>query len=258
MFFKSIIFRLFIFTLLFTFVFFVIRTLNILPPLQLHQNIDSIPWLFSAVSLIFSIISGFVIQSKWHTWDALIDATHGELNALRQLHILAHHFPKNTQTAIKHNISDYLQSMIKESKINTDLDIRSERVETAIYQLEETVFDIDYKQHPNIGAMTFDLVRKCMDYREKRLQNVAHKLPQGVKIFVISTTFFMIFSSLFIGVESIIYDYVFTLMIALLSYGIYLLIDDLDHPYRPGQWHLKIDDYENLLEEIKEDKIVIF
>ena len=234
----------------------IVHFLQILPLTQLHKNIDSIPWLFSAVSLMFSIISGFVIQSKWHTWDELIDATHGELSSFRQLYILSHHFPKKIQETIKRQICEYLSIMIDESKRNTDLNIRSETVEAAMYRLEETVVDIDYSEHPNMGEMAFDLVRKCMDYREKRLQNVAHTLPFGVKAFVQVATFFMIFCSLFIGVTTPVYYYLFTLIIALLSYGIYLLIDDLDHPYRPGQWHLKIDDYVSLLDEIKTDTII--
>lgn len=253
---QSIRIRLIVFSLSFSIIIFLVRFGNILSLISLHNNIDSIPWLFSAISIIFSIISGFVIQAKWHTWDELIDATHGELTSFRQLHILSHHFPKPTQEAIKKHICQYLSIMIEESKVTQDLNIRSHRVETAIYQLEETVFDINYAQHPNIGEMAFDLVRKCMDYRERRLQNVAHKLPLGVKAFVITATSFMIFSSLFIGVESFVYYYIFTMAIALLAYGIYLLIDDLDHPYRPGPWHLKIDDYAELLEEVQKDIIV--
>jgi len=50
------------------------------------------------------------------------------------------------------------------------------------------------------------------------------------------------------------YDYLFTSIIALLAYGIYLLIDDLDNPYRPGQWHLSMKVYKNVLQEIKNDE----
>ncbi len=248
--------RVSIFIILFTAIFLLVRYFHLLPHAP-YQNFVSIPWLFSAISLIFSIISGFVIQSKWQTWDQLIDATHGELSSFRQLHILSHHFPKNIQKRIKENICAYLSLMVKESLDTKDLNIRSEKIEASIYQLEETIFEINYMQHPNTGVMAFDLVRKCMDYREKRLQNIAHRLPLGVKAFVMVATFCIIFSSLFIGeINSLIYDYLFTLIIGILAFGIYALIDDLDNPYRPGQWHLKIDDYKKLLEEIKKDTII--
>lgn len=253
---QSITFRLIIFIILFTILFFSIRYFNLLPPVSLFNNIDSIPSLFSGIVLIFSIISAFVIEMKWQTWDHLIDATHGELHSFRQLHILSHHFPKSVRDKIKLHICEYLSLVIEASKINPDLHVRSEQIDIAMYQLEETVLDIDYSQHPAIGNMTFNLMRDCMDYREKRLQVVTHQLPLGVKVFVISATFFTILSSLFVGVNILIYDYMFTLIIALLSFGIYLLIDDLDHPYRPGPWHLKIDDYKHLLEELKSDTTI--
>ncbi|HEX8965090.1 MAG TPA: hypothetical protein VF820_01505, partial [Patescibacteria group bacterium] len=76
---RLILIRLVIFLLIFNICFFVIRYFNLLPSVKLIENNASLPWLFSAIGLIFSIISGFVIQSKWGTWNELIDATHGEL-----------------------------------------------------------------------------------------------------------------------------------------------------------------------------------
>lgn len=251
---RLILIRLVIFLLIFNICFFVIRYFNLLPSVKLIENNASLPWLFSAIGLIFSIISGFVIQSKWGTWNELIDATHGELNTLRQLHILSHHFPQKIGEKIRNKISAYLNLIIYESEKNINLNQRSEDIDKALFELEESVFNIDYTEHPNIGVMSFDLIRKCTEYREKRLQNILHRLPLGVKIFIIFATTATIFSSLFIGVASLAYDYLFTSIIALLAYGIYLLIDDLDHPYRPGQWHLSIDGYKKVLKEIEEDK----
>lgn len=239
---------------LFNLLFFCIRFFNLLPPVKLIENNASLPWLFSAIELIFSIISGFIIQSKWSTWNALIDATHEELSSLRELHILSHHFSINIHNKITEKICNYLTLIIQESEKNMTLDERSEKVDRAIFDLEESIFGIDYSQHPNIGAMSFDLMRKVMEYREKRLQNILHSLPLGVKVFIIFATITSIFTSLFIGVASIAYDYLFTSIIALLTYGIYLLIDDLDHPYRPGQWHLSMKGYKRVLQEIKNDQ----
>jgi len=240
--------KLCVFLFVFTFVFFLIRYLNLQP----KQNSSYIPWLFSAISLIFSIISGFVIQSKWQTWNELIDATHGETSSLKQLHMLASHFPKNIQQTIRNDIRTYLMLIINESFLNNRSTKRSDEVERSIYALEETVLDIDYAEHPNIGSLAFDLIRKCIEYREKRLQNLSHKLPIGVKLFTIIATIAVVVSSLFIGEDIRLYDYFFTLSVSLLSFGVYLLIDDLDNPYRPGQWHLKNDEYVLLLEEVDE------
>ncbi len=249
---NKIILKLFIFVGVFSLIFFGVRNFNIIHPMGLSNEQDSTPSLFSAISLIFSIISGFVIQSKWQTWNGLIDATRGELSSFRQLSIMAHHFPKKVGITIHQQIGSYLELVIDESDKQLDLGKRSEEVDDALYDLEDTLFNAR-KKYPESGLMGFDILARCMTYRERRLQNSAHKLPLGVRIFVVSATIAVIVASLFIGVKTIAYDYGLTLMIGLLSYGIYLLIDDLDHPYRPGDWHLKADEYRELLLEIRKD-----
>lgn len=224
-----------------------------LPSPKLIQNNSSLPWLFSTIGLIFSIISGFIIQSKWNTWNELLDATHGEITSLKHLYSLSRLFPKKQQDVVKNRIGTYLSLIIEESENNMSLGQRSEQVDDAIITLEETIFAIDYTKEPEMGTMAVNLMQSVMTYREKRLQNFEHQLPIGVRVFLIATTFSTIFTSLFIAVTSVAYDYLFTSLIALLAFGIYLLIDDLDHPYRPGQWHLSSKDYKKLLSKIKNE-----
>ena len=49
------------------------------------EDIGGIPWLYSAVCLIFSILAGFLIQSQWGHWNTLIGAVKGEVSTLHQL-----------------------------------------------------------------------------------------------------------------------------------------------------------------------------
>ena len=238
-----------VFVIVFTGVFFAFRYSG-LPSTGTSTTAINLPWLFSAISLIFSIVSGFIIQSKWQTWNELIDAAHGEVSALKQLHMLATHFPMDIQKSVRTDILTYLDLIVDETS-GRKRSSRSEEVERAIYKLEENILDIDYSQHPNIGSLAFDLVTKCLEYREKRLQSVAHKLPRGVRYFMFFATCSIIFTSLFVNIDVMLYDYVFTLLIALLSFGVYLLIDDLDHPYRPGQWQLTKSEYQLMHREVQ-------
>jgi hypothetical protein len=61
----------------------------------------------------------------------------------------------------------------------------------------------------------------------------------------------LIFLSLFIGVKNLWLDYIFTLSIGVLAYTIYIVIDDLDNPFRPGAWHLTPQDCKMLIDDIK-------
>lgn len=250
---NNIYLKIVIFIFCFTLMYFGLHAFHIIP---LREGVDvqnNLPWLFSVIGIIFSIISGFIIQSKWQTWNELIDATHGEISTLKQLYMLSNHFSFSVQKMIRKDIIHYLESIISEATIGQSEEGRSEKVENAIYKLEETVLDIDYSQHPNIGSLAFDLVRKSLEFREKRLQNATHTLPPGVRLYIISATFSIIFASFFIYISNFYLDVTFTLMIGFLAYGLYILIDDLDHPYRPGHWQLTKDEYVTLLKVIEKN-----
>ena len=250
MYLRLIYFKIIIFILLFSAVFFEIHIYNLLPTRKLSENLDSIPWLFSAIALIFSILSGFIIQSKWNTWNALIDASQGELTMLRRLHIIAHHFPPASKEQIRQGISSYLEQIIKESTSDYDRGIRSTSVDEKAVKLEDILFVI-LQKYPESGTIALNYFVRSMEYREKRLQNGALHLPRALRYFFIFSTSCIILSSLFIGVGSLLYYYLFTLIIGLLSFGIYLLVDDLDHPYHEGNWHLSTKGYEELYHVVK-------
>ena len=60
----------------------------------------------------------------------------------------------------------------------------------------------------------------------------------------------LILLSLFIAVNNISLDYLFTASIGLLAFTLLLVVDDLDNPFRPGAWHLTTEGYEKLLGEL--------
>jgi hypothetical protein len=56
---------------------------------------------------------------------------------------------------------------------------------------------------------------------------------------------------LFIGIKDVWLDYTYTIGLSLMAYIIYIVIDDLDNPLIPGNWHLTTEDYESLLKRIE-------
>ena len=89
--------------------------------------------------------------------------------------------------------------------------------------------------------------------RNRRFDQSENRIPHILKNTLIFTDVLVIVLSLFIGVKNPIVDYVFTVSIGVLAYTIYIVIDDLDNPFRPGSWHLTPHDYRILLDKIKSD-----
>jgi hypothetical protein len=61
----------------------------------------------------------------------------------------------------------------------------------------------------------------------------------------------VIFLSLFIAVENIYLDYIFTMSIALLGFLVFTVIEDLNQPFRPGSWHITNKEYRILLKRVE-------
>ncbi len=249
---RSIIIKIVVFIIAFSVLFWYIRVNQGLSDYHLEQDLRSIPYLFSAGNLIFSIISGSIFWIQWGKWDRLNDVNHGEINMLRQLYILAHHFPRDEMNDIRFRIYYYVKTYIEASdgKSLRLLETRSQNVDDALVKIEDSMFGVS-KKHPDVGPMAFGFLTRAMEYREQKIHLSNQQLPLGVRVFVMFATFSVIFGSLFVPFNSILYNYYFTLVDALLAFGVFLIIEDFDHPYRPGNFVLNVNLYKILMEEIR-------
>lgn len=250
---RSVIIKIVLFITCFTVLFWFVRLYNIIPQDKLNEDIKSIPTLFGVGNFLFSIISGFIIQAQWRKWDILMDATRGEVSTLRQLYVVAHHFPTKERNDIRYHIYKYLDTYVK---VNTnssgkDLMFRSQKIDEALIRVEDTMFDVSTK-YPDIGTLAFTYLTRAMEYREIKLQSSTHRLPVPIKIFLFFATASVIVGTLFLPFTDLMLNYYFTLVVGLLAYGIILIVDDFDHPFRPGIYYLSVDAYRNLRNEIKD------
>jgi len=249
---RAVVIKLIIFVAAFSVVFWTVRLTNILPQSRLDQDMRSIPTLFGVGNFLFSILSGFVIQVQWRKWDILMDATRGEVSTLRQLYIVAHHYPVKERNDIRYHIYRYLDTYVK---VNTnskgkDMAFRSKKIDEALIRVEDTMFSSS-KRYPDIGTLAFTYLTRAMEYREIKLQSSAHRLPMPIRVFLLFATGSVIIGSLFMPFVNLMFNYYFTLVVASMAYGIILIVDDFDHPFRPGIYFLSVDAYKQLRNEIR-------
>lgn len=249
---RSIILKIILFVVIFSSVFWYIRINNILPDYQLEADRFAIPALFGAGNMIFSIVSAFIIQAQWTKWDRLIEANRGEVNMLRQLFILVHHFPKAEMNEIRFQIRQYIKTYIEASSVKDYkvLTTRSKRVDNALIRIDDSVFNAT-KRYPDVGQLVIGYLTSAMEYREKKIQLTNQRLPWGIKLYVQGATYSVIIGSLFVPFNYMGYNFYFTLVVAMLAFGVLIIIDDFDHPYRPGSFVLTVRLYKVLLDEIE-------
>ena len=116
-----------------------------------------------------------------------------------------------------------------------------------------TICDAVYgmPDHPRLKSTVDSVLANTISNRSSRLLYSSPSTPGVLKDTLGFAAALVIVLSLFIGVRSIWLDYVFTMSIALLAYVVYLVVDDLDNPLRPGLWQITPHDYQELLRRLE-------
>jgi len=217
----------------------------------LKANIDSIPWLYSTIGLIFGIISAFIIQKEWQQWNDLVDSVKGENNALYELWLWSGQYP---ESQIRPLIKKYLSIIINEGWKRTESGEVSEELDEVIKSIHEGILEI-IKRHPDMSSVLFTLLSNISSYRERRIRFGSSHMPRILlSTFKLATSLMIVLCPL-IAVKDYELHFLFSASIAVLSYTIYVVARDMDQPLKPGGWHLTTIDYRKLLTKLEKEKI---
>ena len=239
------------FIVAFIWLFAMMRFSGIIPEEILKENKENIVWLYSSIGLIFGMVSAFVIQSQWAKWDKLDNSARGEVDGLREMILLSKRFPQKTGDRIRSAVETYLNCLInKEGWKQMDKGERTADVESAIETLQNEIF-MATDEVPKLTDITFRTFTVILEHKNKRLHLSAGHLPYILNITITFSTFLFIALSMLIYVPNGVLDFIFKFGVAFMSFLVYIVIFDLDHPYKPGSWHLTKDDYKKLLDEIQ-------
>jgi hypothetical protein len=100
-------------------------------------------------------------------------------------------------------------------------------------------------------SITFALFSRIMESRSKRLLYSSAHVPDLLNQTMRFGAFLLIGLSMFIGVTNVWLAYLFTISIACLAYSVFVVLNDLNQPLEPGDWHITTKDYEELLARIE-------
>jgi hypothetical protein len=212
-------------------------------------DLGGVPWLYSVMGIMFSILAAFVIQNEWQYWTFLMTSVKEETSALEQLWLWSHHFPQDVKTVIRQAIHEYLTLTVQGGLEKGAWEAAHDPVEPVLGSLRDTIFGL--ADRPELLVTTFSMFGEIVKHHRNRLYYSARHMPELLRGTLIFADSLIIVLALFIGVKNIWLDYAFTVGIALLAYLIYLVADDLDHPLQPGIWHLTPAHYQRLLKKIQ-------
>jgi hypothetical protein len=95
--------KLFLFVIFFSSIFWIFRTIDRGKILFVNlSELSGLPWLYSSIGLIFSILAAFTIQKEWEHWNELVEAINGEVNGLGELLLRCLHVPDCADNIVDH------------------------------------------------------------------------------------------------------------------------------------------------------------
>jgi hypothetical protein len=241
-------FKLLFFLIFYSLFFYFLRNSDYYDYRLLKANIDSIPWLYAAISQIFGIISAFIIQKEWQQWDELVDAVKGENNALYEMWLWSSNF--QTDYPIRPLIKQYLSIVIREGWAKTEDGEVSQELDKVIKSLHEGMAAIA-RSHPAMSSAVFNLLSNLGTYREKRIRFGSSHMPKILLSTFRFATCLMIFLCPLIAIKEYELHFLFSVSISVLAYTIYIVTRDMDQPLKPGGWHLTTADYQKLLDKLE-------
>ncbi|PIY69158.1 hypothetical protein COY90_02115 [Candidatus Roizmanbacteria bacterium CG_4_10_14_0_8_um_filter_39_9] len=215
----------------------------------LINDVNGAGWLYSALAAIFGVLAAFTIQSQSTKWDNLTQSIKNEVSGLRRLLWLSTHGDAIRKKNIQSAVRIYLACVTKTEWKKIDMGERSPELEKSIQNLQEQVYQLG-KYSPHLLQSIMIIMERIVESREERMFHSAKRTPFLLKGTIYMGAFIMIFLSYFIGIRNVWLDYLFTGSIALLIILIISVIDDFEHPYRPGAWHVTQREYSDLLSEI--------
>ena len=244
----SLIKKLIPFLIVFSLIFYFVRTNDQYSTRILVADLGGVPWLYASVSTIFGVLAAFAIQKEWDAWNALSEAVNGEADSLEKLYLWSDHFPEKIKVPFHENIKKYTALVIS-TWHSTERGKKTAEVDEALGALNDDIYRI-FTEAPELMPTSFALFSNVMKYRSYRIQDSARHMPRILKNTLQFAAFLLIFLSMFIGIKNIWLAFLFTASIASLAFSIFTVLIDLDNPLKPGSWHITTKAYDDLLKRI--------
>jgi hypothetical protein len=242
------------------------RTLIFLVPFSLafwyiHEQFESViarstqnglAGFYSVDGVIFGLIVAFVIQREWEVWTSLSESVRTEIDTIREMWEWSSYAEGGLCEEAHRHLEGYLRLIISEWD-RGEKGKRSPKVDAELSGLRNMLTKMSLSMG-SLGEQLQSAFADLIRARNQRLNFSNEHMPGILKRITVFADVLLILLSLFIAVNNLYLDYLFTVSIGLLAFNLILVVDDLDNPFRPGAWHLTTEGYEALLKELAPER----
>lgn len=219
---------------------FIVRTF-----LSDYINVSLQVWelFYSVYGVIYAIVIGFILAELLTRFHRLMTCISNELNAVEDIRDFLVYVDKNEKTKLEINkallryvtvVVDCEWELMKTCHSSFDSDTSAE-----LYQLMEAVENIK-KYDDSDGVALAAIIGKISDvttFRTERFERSRQRLSLPLHILIVFMSFILVSGFVMMNIPSL-WVHTFVIFSVVTSvYLLYLVIDDLNHPYE-GVWNI--------------------
>jgi Protein of unknown function (DUF4239) len=240
--------KFFLFFVTFICLFFTIRLQGEEIYKAAHKDLGGIGWLFSTIGLMFSILSGFLIQHLWDKWERIQKVVLEEIHSLDHL-ILFSTVSDDMRERTKGVVNRYIQHVINHEWSS----------ETKLLETNESILELRSLNREFIASSVTQqdknsytkLINALLYTRERRILLATRRMPSIIRHTFLLSAVLVSTLSLLVAIENIALDLIFTLSISSLVCAMFLIVDDMDNILSPGAWHVSSKLYKEFLKKVE-------
>lgn len=210
----------------------------------LKRHNDVTGFASSLVGIIYAVLLAFVVIVVWQEFDAATSVSQQEASAVGDLYHLAYGLPPAQQSKLQHDLARYINLMINDEWPLMQYGLSSAKTERAGHVILHDVMDIQPRTpaQGTVFATALQMVQTFFDARRQRLSENVTAVPPILWFTLIVGAIFTIGFTFFFGMDNGKIQLTMTAIIAALIALMFVLIIELDFPFRggtrigPGDW----------------------
>ncbi|MBV8364602.1 MAG: DUF4239 domain-containing protein [Candidatus Eremiobacteraeota bacterium] len=207
---------------------------RIAPHEVLKRHNDVAGFVSSLIGVIYAVLLAFVVVVVWQEYDNAVSVAQQEASAVGDLYHLGYGFPPALQSRLHHDLARYINLMITDEWPLMQYGLASSKTERVGHQILHDVMDFK-PAGPGQGgvqATALQMVQTFFDARRQRLSENTTSVPRILWFTLVIGAIFTIGFTFFFGMENGRIQLSMTAAIAAMIALMFVLIIELDFPFR--------------------------
>jgi len=211
---------------------------------EIYDDIAAWSAFFSVFGIVYAIVAGFLLVTVLSKYSDLGQVIENELNAIetaRDFLIYLGNEQENVKISIKFALSHYTSSLL-----NKEWPEMSDPREPMDSDTSEELYEVMHKSK-NIAVETesdaivyTSIIENISDITKLRTRRIAlanERLPPRLKVLLMFMSIVIIVAFILLGVQNIYTHLTILVSICISIHLLYMVIEDLDHPFY-GIWNI--------------------